>query len=154
MKVTDFIGEELIFTGLVAEGKASLIGQMVDKVIAAGRLTPERRDPLVDKLMEREALSTTGIGGGVAIPHASGEAIDEMMVVVGQVPDGVDYDAIDGAPVKLLFMIIGSERSPRTHLQLLAAIVRVCKNRPLVEGLETAATPADAMALFVGTDRG
>lgn len=153
MNLTEFVSEELIFTALVADDKEGLIGAMVDRVIEAGRLPADRRAPLVEKLMEREALSTTGIGGGVAIPHASGEAIDSMLVAVGQIPGGVAYEALDDAPVKLVFMIIGSERSPRTHLQLLARLVRICKNRPLVERLEQAATAAEAMALIAGTDR-
>jgi len=154
MNVTDFISEELIFTSLAADDKESLIGVMVDRVIEAGRLGADRRAPLVEKLLEREALSTTGIGGGVAIPHASGEAIESMMVAVGQIPDGIDYDALDGAPVKLVFMIIGSERSPRTHLQLLARLVRICKNRPLLTQLEEADSAAVAMGLIAETDRG
>ncbi|MBF0170471.1 MAG: PTS sugar transporter subunit IIA [Nitrospinae bacterium] len=153
MNVTDFIGEGLIFIGLAPDDKAGLVAAMVDRVVAAGKLAPDRRDPLVAKLMEREALSSTGVGGGVAIPHASGEAVDGMLVAVGQVPGGVDYDAVDGAPVKLLFMIIGSERAPLAHLQLLAAIVRICKNRLLVERLEGAVSPAEAMALLVGGGR-
>jgi len=130
-----------------------LLALMVDRIVAAGAIGADRRDPLIAKLTERERLSSTGIGGHVGIPHASGENIGDMIVAVGVLPDGVAFDAIDGEPVRLVFLIVGSERAPRIHLQLLAAIVRFCKNRQVAEKLMAADDPADAYAVIVGAGR-
>jgi mannitol/fructose-specific phosphotransferase system IIA component (Ntr-type) len=127
---------------------------MVDSLIEAKRLLPDRKKILIDKLLEREALSSTGIGGGVAIPHASGENIEQMLVAIGQVPGGVEYEAIDDEPVELVFMIIGSERVPRVHLQLLATIVRACKNSELVKELKTSDNGTDIYKLIEQFDNG
>jgi mannitol/fructose-specific phosphotransferase system IIA component (Ntr-type) len=135
MNMTEYLSEEMVMVGLEPEGKTDILEQMVDRLVEKGRLPADRRDPLVKKLLDREELSSTGIGGGVAIPHASGEAIDKMIVAVAQIPGGVEFDSLDNKPAQIIFMIIGSDQSPRTHLQLLAMIVRVCKRRDLVEGM-------------------
>lgn len=138
VKIADFISGNLVVTGMKTGEKLETLQTMVELLIKKGKLPENRRTILLDKLMERETLSSTGIGGGVAIPHASGENIENMVVVIGQAPEGVEFDAIDGEPVKLIFMIVGSERSARAHLQLLAAIVRILKNGQLVENLLSA----------------
>ncbi|MDH5477243.1 MAG: PTS sugar transporter subunit IIA, partial [Nitrospinota bacterium] len=88
------------------------------------------------------SLGSTGVGGGVAIPHASGENMEKMMVAIGKFPKGVDYSAIDSKPVNLVFMIIGPTRQPRAHLQLLAAIVRTLRNKPLLASILESTDPA------------
>jgi len=154
MKITDFFTEDLVLAGLKPVDKSQACEMMVDHLIEKGRIAQDRRKILLDKLMEREALSSTGIGGGVAIPHASGENIDNMLVAVGQIPEGVDYDAIDDEPVRIIFMIIGSERLPRVHLQLLAMIVRACKNHDLVESLIKASSAKEIYNLIAEFDKG
>jgi PTS system nitrogen regulatory IIA component len=77
-----------------------------------------------------------------------------MIVIVAQIPGGVEFDAIDDAPVDLVFMIIGSERVPRTHLQLLATIVRACKNDKLIGSLKKASDASEMYELIAGFDRG
>lgn len=138
LDILDFVDEELIIAGAQPADKQELCRMMVRSLIENGRITADREEPLLEKLMERESLSSTGIGGSVAIPHASGEAIEKMMVVVAQVPGGVDFDSIDDEPVRIAFMIIGSQRSPRTHLQLLATIVRICKDGKMIEKMISA----------------
>lgn len=153
MKITDFVTEDLIWTGLKPVDKKQACEMMVDNLIDRGKLNPDRRDILIDKLLEREALSSTGIGSGVAIPHASGENLENTVVAIGQAPEGVDFDAIDDEPVKLIFLLVGSERLPKTHLQLLAMIVRACKTKGLVDGLIEAGSPQEIHNRLVEFDK-
>ncbi|MBI5815781.1 MAG: PTS sugar transporter subunit IIA [Nitrospinae bacterium] len=148
MNITDYLTADLVMPGFAPADKDEAIGKMVDHLVAAGRLGEDRRDPLFEKLMEREGLSSTGIGGGVAIPHASGENIADMLVVMALCPDGLEFGALDGQPVRIIFLIVGSERSPKVHLQLLATIVRACRNQGLVNGLVSTATAGDAFAIL------
>lgn len=152
MKISGFINENLILTGLAVRDKTGLMGAMVDHLIAQGVIEPARRELLVGKLMEREALSSTGIGGGVAIPHASGERVERMVIAAARLAEPVDFDAIDGQPVRLVFMIIASERAPREHLQLLAAIVRALKNEELTRKLLSAKTARQAYEALTAYD--
>ncbi|VAX21302.1 hypothetical protein MNBD_NITROSPINAE04-172 [hydrothermal vent metagenome] len=153
MKISEYLSKDMILTGIKTENKYSLCKLIVDHLISKKIIAEERREILIDKIIERESMSSTGIGGGVAIPHASGEDIDNIIIVVAQIPDGVDFDAIDDAPVDLVFMIIGSERVPRIHLQLLATIVRVCKNVELVKALREASDVGEMYELIAGFDR-
>lgn len=146
--MAEYLSEELVMIGLKPTDKQNVCELMVDQLVAKGKLDEKRKQALVDKLLEREALSSTGIGDGVAIPHASGESIEDMLVAVAQIPDGIDFDSLDGEPVHLVFMIIGSDRSPRTHLQLLAMIVRVCKNKELVKKLIDSKSQQEAFELI------
>ncbi len=154
MKITEYLSEDMILTGIKPTDKTHLCEIFVDHLISKSTIALDRRQILIDKLMERESLSSTGIGGGVAIPHASGENIDNMIVGVGQIPDGVDYGAIDDKPVNLVFIIIGSERVPRVHLQLLATIVHACKNKQLVESLKQASSSKQVYGLIAAFDNG
>lgn len=154
MNIIEYLSKDMILTGITTDDKAGLCGLIVDHLISRKIITKDRRKILIDKIMERESMSSTGIGGGVAIPHASGEDIDNMIVIIAQIPDGVEFDSIDDAPVDLVFMIIGSERVPRTHLQLLATIVRACKNIELVGSLKKAADASEMYELIAGFDRG
>lgn len=154
MNIIEYLSKDMILTGVATDDKTGLCELIVDHLINKKIITGDRRKILVDKIMERESMSSTGIGGGVAIPHASGEDIDNMIIIIAQIPDGVEFDAIDDAPVELVFMIIGSERVPRVHLQLLATIVRACKNKELVGSLKKAADAVEVYELIAGFDRG
>jgi mannitol/fructose-specific phosphotransferase system IIA component (Ntr-type) len=87
------------------------------------------RDPeqLFQKLWEREQLGSTGIGGGVAIPHCKLAGLAAGVVAVGTVPEGIDFGAVDGRPVYLFFLVISPASAPGEHLQVLAAISRWIK---------------------------
>ncbi|MDH4184260.1 MAG: PTS sugar transporter subunit IIA [Nitrospinota bacterium] len=143
MKITDYLTKEMIAVDLKAEGRKNLLAAMVDHIIAQGGLDAGRREVLLAKLAERESMGSTGIGGGVAIPHASGENLDKILVAIGKFPEGVEYDAIDGKPVNLAFMIVGPEREPRAHLQLLAAIVRTLRNKELQKNILESDSPEE-----------
>ncbi|HEY0782000.1 MAG TPA: PTS sugar transporter subunit IIA, partial [Thermoanaerobaculia bacterium] len=97
----------------------------------AERLAEERLIPhgeaLYLKLCEREQLGSTGIGSGIAIPHCKLPGLAHGVVALGIVPEGVDFGAIDGNPVKLFFLVLSPPESPAEHLQILAAISRWIK---------------------------
>jgi len=148
MKISDYLTKEMIFTGAKAEDKADALQVMLDQATGQGVIEQDRKAALLGKLMDREKMGSTGVGGGVAIPHASGENIERMMIAIGQFPDGVEFGAIDANPVKLIFMIIGPERDPRAHLRLLAALVRTIKNRDLLKSLMKASSPTEIYDLI------
>lgn len=154
MRITDYLSQDLVVAGIPSCSKAEALGAMVDQLVTAGRLGADRREILLTKIMERETLSSTGIGGGVAIPHASGENVDNMILAVGQSPEGVEFDSIDGHPAKVIFLIVGSERAPRMHLQMLAMIVRICKSHDLIKAVAEAKDPSEIFGILSGTENG
>jgi PTS system nitrogen regulatory IIA component len=98
---------------------------------------------------EREALASTGVGSGVAIPHARISGIPEIQAALGICPDGVAFDAIDGRPVHIFVAILAPEQQSSRHLKVLARVSRVLRDPSTRERLIAAATPADAIEIVL-----
>ncbi|MFL6258432.1 MAG: PTS sugar transporter subunit IIA [Thermoanaerobaculia bacterium] len=112
----------LIFPDLCATDSQGVLRSLAGRVAAQG-LVGDGED-LFQKLWEREQLGSTGIGQGVAIPHCKLKGLARGVVAVGLVPEGVDFGAVDGQPVKVFFLVVSPAGSPAEHLQILAAISR------------------------------
>ena len=124
---------ELIFPGLQATDRSQLLRLFADRIAAAGLV--RNADDLYQKLWEREQIGSTGIGSGIAIPHCKLKGLARGVVAIGTVPGGVDFGAVDGRPVRLVFLVISPLESPAEHLQVLAALSRWIKADRHSEGL-------------------
>jgi mannitol/fructose-specific phosphotransferase system IIA component (Ntr-type) len=113
---------ELIFPDLPAAERSEVLRAFADRL--AGRGLVKSGAELYQRLWEREQLGSTGIGSGIAIPHCKLPGLARGVVAVGLVPDGVDFGAADGRPVKVLFLVVSPSGAPAEHLQVLAAISR------------------------------
>ena len=100
---------------------------LLSELLARG--TTIGADTIERVLREREALQSTGIGEGVAIPHGAMLELDKQLAAVLTIPDGVDFDAIDGAKVNILFAVIGPKRASGEHLKTLARVSRLLRSR-------------------------
>ncbi len=98
-------------------------------------------DDVLAAVLEREAVLSTGIGFGVAIPHARSAEVRELTVVGGRTATGVSYDGIDGEPVRLFFMIVGPEESAGLHVKILSRIARLVRVEAVRRELTEARTP-------------
>lgn len=119
---------ELILSDLTADSPApvdSVLRTFADRIAGAGVV--KDAGELFRRLRERERLSSTGIGSGVAIPHCKMPGLRRAVVAVGLAPRGIDFGAPDGQPVRLFFLVVSPEASPAEHLRVLAAISRWIK---------------------------
>ena len=120
---------ELILSDLTAAPApatpAGVLRAFADKLAEAGVV--KDAGELFRRLREREQLSSTGIGGGIAIPHSKMPELRQAVVAVGLAPQGVDFGAADGQPVRLFFLVVSPEASPADHLRVLASISRWIK---------------------------
>ncbi len=137
MGIADHINPENIVLDIKAKSRDEVFRLLASSLTSSGRLSETEAEKLVTKLQEREKLSTTGIGEGIAIPHASIDSIKETVILLGVAPEGADFNSIDGKPVDVIFMIIGSQAIPRQHIQILAKIVRLCRNKELMNKIRT-----------------
>jgi mannitol/fructose-specific phosphotransferase system IIA component (Ntr-type) len=152
MGITEFLRPECIILDLTSKTKHDVFEELAGTLITANLMDKAGVDALVQKLEDREKLSTTGVGESVAIPHASIEGFDQTVIAIGIVPQGVEFAAVDNQPVKVVFMIIGSQSVPRLHIQLLARIVRLCRNKELMGKLQAVSTPQEAMEVLKAVD--
>lgn len=142
MTITDFLDFDAIRLDLSAGNKRQLLSQLAQ--IAGGRLS---LDPstIADAIGERERLGSTGFGGGVAIPHGKLPNIERVYGIVARLAQPIDYKAIDGAPVDLVFLLLSPPDAGAEHLKALAAVSRVVRHAATVEKIRGART-RDALA--------
>jgi PTS system nitrogen regulatory IIA component len=143
MRIGDYFNSCDIVPHLVSTTKEDVLGELTEKLLAGH--TDIDRDEVFRVLLERELLGSTGIGGGIAIPHAKLKYVGSPIVVFGRSMTGIAYDALDGKPVNLFFLLIADTNSVDLYLKLLARISRLLKDRMLRARLLEA---ADANSLY------
>lgn len=120
MKITDLLSEESIELNVEAKDKNDIIDKMTRLMLKTGRIN--NLEEYKELVLKREEEGSTGVGEEIAIPHGKGECVTEPGLVAMVVPNGVDYDALDGKPVKLLFMIAAPNTSDNVHLDVLSRL--------------------------------
>ncbi|SDM17495.1 PTS fructose transporter subunit IIABC [Sediminibacillus halophilus] len=145
MKITDLLKKDTIILDLKASDKSGVIDELVSKLDEAGRLND--KEAYKNAILEREAQSTTGIGEGIAIPHAKTAAVKTPAIVFGRSSQGIDYEALDGAPSNLFFMIAASEGANQTHLETLSRLSSFLMDKKFRQKLEEASSAEEVMAV-------
>ncbi len=141
------IGEEHIMLRLRANDKPRLIQELSRRAAAVLGLPPAE---IAAALAAREALGSTGVGNGIAVPHAQLPALPATAGFFAQLERPVDFSAIDGRPVDLVFLLLGPPRARTEHLALLAAGTRRLRERSVADALRRAGSAAEARGLLVG----
>lgn len=149
MQLADFLDCDAIKTALPGGNKRSLMKQLAD--LAAQRIGLEPAAVLA-ALTEREQLGSTGFGQGVAIPHAKIDALPQIYGLFARLGEPVDYKAIDGRPVDLIFVLLSPPDAGADHLKALAAISRVTRDGATLERLRGARTRDALAAVLMGAD--
>ena len=140
MQLGSLIRPELIFFDLPAADRSQVLRSLAERIAAQGLAV--NADQLYRKLHEREELSSTGVGSGIAIPHCKLDRLQSGLVAVGIVPEGVDFGAVDGQAVRVFFLVASPANAAAEHLQILAAISRWVKADQNVEKLLQLRDPA------------
>ncbi|MCD5461943.1 fructose-specific PTS transporter subunit EIIC [Lactobacillus delbrueckii subsp. bulgaricus] len=146
MRIKDILSPESMIMDLQATTKDEAINEMADLEVATGIVN--NKEKFVESIWAREKESTTGIGGGIAMPHARNEYINKARVLFAKSEKGVDYDSLDQQPVHLFFMITAPAGADNTHLQALAKLSSLLINPDLVEKLKAAKTAGEVIDLF------
>lgn len=146
MDIRDLLMTDLMIMDLKATTKNEVIDEMVHNLFVKGIIDDEE---LYKKdILKREAESSTGMGEGIAIPHAHDTAVKKPAVMFARSVNGVDYQSMDGQPAHLFFMIAAPEGGDNTHLQALAALSQVLMNPDVVNALKAADTPQKVQDIF------
>ena len=146
MRIKDILSPESMIMDLQATTKEEAINEMADLEVATGVVN--NKEKFVESIWAREKESTTGIGGGIAMPHARNEYINKARVLFAKSEKGVDFDSLDQQPVHLFFMITAPAGADNTHLQALAKLSSLLINPDLVEKLKAAKTADEVIDLF------
>jgi PTS system nitrogen regulatory IIA component len=132
MKILDVLPKEAIIADLKSHTKLEVLDELVAPL---ARVAGLNREDLVRVLLERERLGSTGIGGGIGIPHGKLEKLDTIMIGFGLSRRGVEFESLDGQPTRIFFVLFTPESATGLHLKMLARISRILKNEPFKERL-------------------
>ncbi|MDH3211832.1 MAG: PTS sugar transporter subunit IIA [Myxococcales bacterium] len=146
----DSLREDLVFWDLPRQDKPSLLKALSGEV--AARLSAVDAAALYDQLLAREAEQSTGIGGGLALPHATVAGLEQPLLVVGRTREGVDFAAPDSRPVDLFFLLLSPPGAEAQHLRVLARLARIFAREERVERLRSATGPEALFQMLLDED--
>lgn len=146
MRISELLQKESIALGRKPQDKADAIGQMVELLAKSGSLEDKKK--FKQAILERERLSTTGIGEGIAIPHGKSSAVKRAALAAMVVPQGVDFASADGAPVHLLFMIAVPEEGAELHLEVLERLAAMLMDEDFRKRLTAAKDAAEFLHIL------
>lgn len=151
MRITELLTSSTVILNLQAKTKAAAIDELVNKLNEAGKLTDKAK--FKEAILAREAQSTTGIGEGIAIPHAKTSAVKVPAIAFGRSKEGVDYEALDGQPSHLFFMIAAPEGANNAHLETLSRLSSMLMNPAFRSKIEKASTVNEVLAAIDEQER-
>jgi PTS system nitrogen regulatory IIA component len=149
MKICEVLQKEAILADLKARNKKGILEELVAPV---AEIAGVQQEDLVKVLLEREHLGSTGIGGGIGIPHGKMKDLDSLVLGFGLSRQGVDFESLDGKPAHIFFLLVTPENSTGLHLKLLARISRILKNEPFKDRLLNASDRDEILSIIKEED--
>ncbi|MDX1394963.1 MAG: PTS sugar transporter subunit IIA [Gemmatimonadota bacterium] len=137
-----------------ARDKRGVIEEMCAFLADRAGVEAAEADAILGAVLDREEVLTTGIGGGVAIPHGRSESLDDLLLVAGRTAEPVDFEALDGRPVRLVMLLVGPESASGRHVQALSRIGRLLRSVSLRERLVDASTPEEFVEALRAAEAG
>jgi fructose-specific phosphotransferase system IIA component len=144
MNLADILNHDQIIPDLRASNRWEAIDELIDNLVATGKIQSEHRESIANVVKKRESSMSTGIGFGIGIPHASTDLIYEVVGSFGRSAKGVNFDALDNQPVNLVMLFLVPQGQFQKHLHTLANIAKLLHNKDFRHALENA-PGADAM---------
>ena len=138
MELGDILSNEQIITDLQAADRWQAIDELINNLVATGKIKPENKDAIAAVVKKRETSMSTGIGFGIGIPHASTDLITEVVGALGRSKKGVNFDALDNQPVNLVMLFLVPQGQFQKHLHTLANIAKLLHKADFRQALENA----------------
>ncbi|MCX7705575.1 MAG: PTS sugar transporter subunit IIA [bacterium] len=146
MKISEFISEKEILIGMKSTEKEAALDELLQLLEKNGLL--QDRKQVLETLIEREKLGSTGIGQGIAVPHAKTDQVKDLVCALGISEKGVNFDALDGEPVFIIFLVLAPSGATGIHLKALAKIARLLKDKVFRNYLKISKTPQEAYKII------
>jgi PTS system fructose-specific IIA component/PTS system nitrogen regulatory IIA component len=152
MKFADFVNNDAIRAELEADQKEGTIREMAAALVEAGEISENALESIVQAILKREELGSTGIGRGIAVPHTKHPSVDKLVGTVAISPNGVDFNSLDGETVQLFILLISPPDRPGDHLRALENISRQLRDDRFCKFLKSSKTAAEIQKLLEEAD--
>jgi fructose-specific phosphotransferase system IIA component len=146
MKISDILSADVIAVNIEVADKEDAIKKLIDLARKSNKILDLEK--VTRTIFEREKLVSTGVGKGFAIPHGKTDAISDVVAAFGITKEPIDFDSIDGEPVRFIFLLIGKENLLNTHIKLLSRISRLMNKDEFRERLLDAKSPEEVLDIF------
>lgn len=151
MHLAGLLSCEQIIPKLAATEHWAAIVELVERLVACGKVRPEDRDSVIAGLRAREESMSTGIGYGVAIPHTVSDRVTEVVAAFGRAPGGIEFDSLDAQPVRFIVLFIVPAEKYHLHLRTLAAIAKFLNEPGIADRLSLAANEKEIYTILQST---
>ena len=148
MSLANILSAEQIIPEMQATQRWDAIVELVDLLVAQGKVQRDARESILASLKQREETMSTGIGFGIAIPHCSSDRINDVVAAFGRSSKGIEFDALDNAPVKFVVLFVVPKNQFQTHLRTLASIAKFLNDRSVREELANATDAESILRVF------
>jgi PTS system fructose-specific IIC component len=148
MKITKYINKDQIILDLKAQTKDEVLETLLKKFVELGLVPGEMQEDVLAALKERETLTSTGLGYGVALPHVKTDAVSLINIVFARSVQGVEFEALDGNPVQFLFMILAPIKVTDDYLKILSVISALSKDARARRRMAEAKTVEDILSIL------
>ena len=146
MSLIDLVNENIIKTPMTAKDKPEALRELVQVLADAGET--ESFDAVLEAVHEREDKMSTGLQDGIAVPHGKTHAVSSLKLVIGISPAGIDFDALDGEPSRLFFLLVAPPDQSGPHVQALAEIAKLAQSKAFCKALIAAQNAAEVVELI------
>mgnify|MGYP001999295869 FL=1 len=151
MTLLDILSADSTLVDLKGETKEDIIAELVDTLAVGDAISD--RDKVLQAVLEREKIMSTGIGDGIAIPHGKSDAVEKLVAALGTQRRGVDFEALDGEPAYVFFLLVSPANVSGPHIKALARISRLLKNDDFKKKLIAAETAAAIIEIIETEER-
>jgi PTS system nitrogen regulatory IIA component len=148
MNISELIGKNAVSIGIKSQNKEEVLSELVDLLVASGTVKKPEKPVILNKLKEREVLGSTGIGKGVAIPHAKCPKVKKMIGALGVSKEGIDFKSLDGEPTHIFFLLVAPGETPGPHLKALAKISRLLDDKFVRDRLRVAKNNQEVLKII------
>ncbi len=148
MSLDNLLSAEQIVPEMEATERWPAIVELIDLLVGLDKVKTADRESILASLKQREETMSTGIGFGIAIPHCSSDRIEEVVAAFGRSTNGIEFDALDNAPVKFVVLFIVPKNQFQTHLRTLASIAKFLNDRATRERLAEAKSADEILTIF------
>src|SRR5436305_14716670 len=148
MSLASLLSAEQIIPEMRATQRWDAIVELIDLLVTQGKVQPDARESILASLKQREETMSTGIGFGIAIPHCSSDRINDVVAAFGRSSQGIEFDALDNAPVKFVVLFIVPKNQFQTHLRTLASIAKFLNDRSVRDELASAPDADEILSIF------
>lgn len=148
MDLVDILTKDQILTDLQAKDRWEAIDELINNLVATGKIQPQHREAIAAVVKKRETSMSTGIGFGIGIPHASTDLITQVVGALGRSKHGINFDALDNQPVNLVMLFLVPQGQFQKHLHTLANIAKILHKAEFRSALEKSPDAESMLAVI------